>query len=49
MATNVYRHKRLIAMMLATVALSYPDEPNCGDKRVLPQEKVWQLITSSLQ
>jgi hypothetical protein len=44
-----YRHKCLIAMMLVPVALSYPHEPNCGDKRVLPQEKVWQLGTSSLQ
>jgi hypothetical protein len=49
MATNVYRHKRLIATMLVHVALSFPHEPNCGNKRVLPQEKVWQLITSSLQ
>jgi hypothetical protein len=46
---NVYRHKRLIAMMLLHVALSYHHEPNCGDKRMLPQENVWQLITSSLQ
>jgi hypothetical protein len=49
MATNVYRHKQLFAMMLVPVALSYPHEPNCGDKRVLPQEKVWQLVTSLLQ
>jgi hypothetical protein len=46
---NVYRRKWLIATMLVHVALSYPHEPNCGDKHVLPQEKVWQLVTSSLQ
>jgi hypothetical protein len=40
MATNVYRHKRLIAMMLVPVALSYPHEPNCGNKRMLLQENV---------
>jgi hypothetical protein len=49
MATNVYRHKQLFTTMLVPVALSYPHELNCGDKRVLPQEKVWQLVTSLLQ
>jgi hypothetical protein len=46
---NVYCHKRLIAMMLMPITLSYPHEPNCGDKRMLPQEKVWQLLTPLLQ
>jgi hypothetical protein len=46
---NVYRHKWLIATMLMSVALSCSHEPNCGDKLVLPQEKVWQLVTSSFQ
>jgi hypothetical protein len=49
-----YGHKclspqKVIAMMLVPVALSYPHEPNCGDKHMLLQEKVWQLVTSSLQ
>jgi hypothetical protein len=44
-----YRHKPLIATILVPVTLSYPHEPNCGNKRVLPQEKVWQHVTSSLQ
>jgi hypothetical protein len=35
--------------MLMHVALSYPHEPNCGDKSALPQEKVWQLVTELLQ